>query len=110
MAAIEKTREFKGVYHVLMGALSPLQGIGPDDLKIKGLLARIGDGVDRSDSRDQPERRRRGDGDLPRAAAQAARRQGDAHRDGRAGRQRSRVRRRSDDAQGDRRAARGLDA
>ena len=45
VSAIEKTREFKGVYHVLMGALSPLQGIGPDDLKIKGLLARIGDGV-----------------------------------------------------------------
>jgi recombination protein RecR len=45
VAAIEKTREFKGVYHVLMGALSPLQGIGPDDLKIKGLLARVGDGV-----------------------------------------------------------------
>ena len=38
MTAIEKTREFKGVYHVLMGALSPLQGVGPDDLKIKGLL------------------------------------------------------------------------
>ena len=37
-AAIEKTREFKGLYHVLMGALSPLQGIGPDELKIKGLL------------------------------------------------------------------------
>jgi recombination protein RecR len=45
VAAIEKTREFKGVYHVLMGALSPLQGIGPDDLKIKGLLTRIGGGV-----------------------------------------------------------------
>ncbi len=45
VAAIEKTREFKGTYHVLMGALSPLQGIGPDDLKIKGLLARIGTGV-----------------------------------------------------------------
>src|SRR5882724_3580209 len=45
VSAIEKTREFKGVYHVLMGALSPLQGIGPDDLKIKGLLARVGDGV-----------------------------------------------------------------
>jgi recombination protein RecR len=43
--AIEKTREFKGTYHVLMGALSPLQGIGPDDLKIKSLLARIGEGV-----------------------------------------------------------------
>jgi recombination protein RecR len=45
VSAIEKTREFKGVYHVLMGALSPLQGIGPEELKIKGLLARIGDGV-----------------------------------------------------------------
>jgi recombination protein RecR len=45
VAAIEKTREFKGMYHVLMGALSPLQGIGPDDLKIKGLLGRVGNGV-----------------------------------------------------------------
>jgi recombination protein RecR len=45
VAAIEKTREFKGTYHVLMGALSPLQGIGPDDLKIKGLLARVVNGV-----------------------------------------------------------------
>ena len=45
VAVIEKTREFKGVYHVLMGALSPLQGIGPDDLKIKGLLARVTNGV-----------------------------------------------------------------
>ena len=38
---IEKTGGFRGVYHVLLGALSPLQGVGPDDLKIKGLLARI---------------------------------------------------------------------
>ena len=45
VAAIEKTREFKGVYHVLMGALSPLQGIGPDDLKIKSLLQRVSNGV-----------------------------------------------------------------
>ena len=45
VAAIEKTREFKGTYHVLMGALSPLQGIGPVDLKIKGLLSRVNDGV-----------------------------------------------------------------
>jgi recombination protein RecR len=40
--AIEKTRGFSGTYHVLMGVLSPLQGIGPDDLKIKDLVARIG--------------------------------------------------------------------
>jgi recombination protein RecR len=45
VTAVEKAREFKGLYHVLMGALSPLQGVGPDDLKIKGLLARIQDGV-----------------------------------------------------------------
>jgi len=41
---IERTRDFKGLYHVLMGALSPLQGVGPDDLKIKGLLSRVGNG------------------------------------------------------------------
>jgi recombination protein RecR len=44
VAAIEKTRDFRGVYHVLMGALSPLQGVGPDDLKIRGLLTRVGEG------------------------------------------------------------------
>ncbi|MEZ5283900.1 MAG: recombination mediator RecR [Vicinamibacterales bacterium] len=41
---IEKTGGHRGTYHVLMGAISPLSGVGPDDLKIKGLLARIGDG------------------------------------------------------------------
>jgi recombination protein RecR len=41
---VEKPGGFRGVYHVLLGALSPLQGIGPDDLKIKGLLARIAGG------------------------------------------------------------------
>ena len=44
VAAIEKTRGFKGRYHVLMGAIAPLQGIGPDDLKIKGLLTRLAAG------------------------------------------------------------------
>jgi recombination protein RecR len=44
VTAIEKTRDFKGVYHVLMGALSPLQGIGPDELKIKPLLTRVAGG------------------------------------------------------------------
>jgi recombination protein RecR len=42
--AIEKGGEFQGVYHVLMGALSPLQGVGPDDLKIRSLLARVAKG------------------------------------------------------------------
>ena len=41
---VEKTREFRGRYHVLMGVLSPLHGVGPDDLKIKGLLDRVGAG------------------------------------------------------------------
>jgi len=45
VTAIEKTREFRGTYHVLMGAISPLQGVGPDDLKIKELLARVTNGV-----------------------------------------------------------------
>ena len=41
VTVIERTGQFSGVYHVLMGALSPLQGIGPDDLKIGSLLGRI---------------------------------------------------------------------
>jgi len=45
VSVVEKTREFRGAYHVLMGTLSPLHGVGPDDLKIKGLLARVGGGT-----------------------------------------------------------------
>ena len=41
--AMEKTHEFKGVYHVLHGSISPMNGIGPDDIKIKELLARLMD-------------------------------------------------------------------
>ena len=41
LLAVERTRDFKGRYHVLQGALSPLQGIGPDELKIEGLLQRV---------------------------------------------------------------------
>lgn len=50
--AVERTREFKGRYHVLGGALNPLSGIGPDQLRIRELLARIAnqeDGVDVSE-------------------------------------------------------------
>jgi recombination protein RecR len=43
--AVEKTRQFNGLYHVLGGALSPLQGIGPDQLKIKSLIERLKDGA-----------------------------------------------------------------
>ena len=39
--AIERTHEYKGVYHVLHGSISPMNGVGPDDIKIKELLARI---------------------------------------------------------------------
>lgn len=42
--AMERTHEFKGVYHVLHGSISPMNGIGPDDIKIKELLARLSDG------------------------------------------------------------------
>ena len=42
--AMERTHEFKGVYHVLHGSISPMNGIGPDDIKIKELLARLMDG------------------------------------------------------------------
>jgi len=41
VAAIEKTREFRGRYHVLWGALSPLRGIGPDEIDVAGLVARV---------------------------------------------------------------------
>jgi recombination protein RecR len=41
LVTIEKTREYRGLYHVLHGALSPIRGIGPDDLKIRGLLERL---------------------------------------------------------------------
>jgi len=44
VAAMERTREFKGVYHVLQGAISPLDGIGPDDLRIAELLHRVSEG------------------------------------------------------------------
>lgn len=42
--AFERTREYKGLYHVLHGVISPMDGIGPDQIKIKELLARMGDG------------------------------------------------------------------
>lgn len=44
--AMEKTGEFNGLYHVLHGAISPMDGIGPNDIKIKGLLKRLEDGVE----------------------------------------------------------------
>lgn len=45
VVAIEKTREFRGRYHVLGGAISPIEGIGPDALRIRELIARLADGT-----------------------------------------------------------------
>src|SRR6202044_4230500 len=44
IAAVEKSRHYNGVYHVLHGALSPLHGVGPDQLRISNLLTRVGRG------------------------------------------------------------------
>jgi len=43
--AVERTREFRGRYHVLGGAINPMEGIGPDDLRIKELMRRLADGT-----------------------------------------------------------------
>jgi recombination protein RecR len=43
VVAIEKTREFRGRYHVLGGAISPIEGIGPDDLRVRELMTRLAD-------------------------------------------------------------------
>ena len=45
VVAVERTREFRGRYHVLGGAISPIDGIGPEDLRIRELLQRLGDGT-----------------------------------------------------------------
>lgn len=44
VVAMERTHEFKGVYHVLHGSISPMNGVGPDDIKLKELLSRLMDG------------------------------------------------------------------
>ncbi|MEP6852939.1 MAG: recombination mediator RecR [bacterium] len=43
--AVERTREFRGRYHVLGGAISPIDGVGPDDLRVRELMARLADGT-----------------------------------------------------------------
>src|SRR3712207_7809082 len=45
VVAIERTREFRGRYHVLGGAISPIEGIGPDDLRVKELMTRLMNGT-----------------------------------------------------------------
>jgi recombination protein RecR len=45
VVAVEKTREFRGRYHVLGGAISPIEGVGPDDLRVRELMVRLADGT-----------------------------------------------------------------
>jgi recombination protein RecR len=45
VAAVERMREYRGRYHVLGGAISPIEGVGPEDLRIKELMARLADGT-----------------------------------------------------------------
>lgn len=44
VVAMEKTREYKGLYHVLQGAINPMEGVGIDDIRVRELMARLGDG------------------------------------------------------------------
>jgi len=45
LSAIERTGEFRGLYHVLQGAISPIDGIGPEQLRVRELIARLGEGT-----------------------------------------------------------------
>ena len=71
IATIEKTRSYGGVYHVLHGTLSPVNGVGPEQLRIANLLTRL-DGGGRGDPGDVADDRRRGYGRLPRAGSSSA--------------------------------------
>ena len=72
VVAVERTREFRGRYHVLGGAISPIDGIGPDDLRVRELHDPAGRRHGhRAHPRDRPQPRGRGDRDLPGPAAQA---------------------------------------
>ena len=78
VVAIERTREFRGRYHVLGGAISPIDGVGPDDLRVRELMMRLADGtVHGADPRHRPQPGGRGHRDLPGPAGQAD----GAHRD-----------------------------
>ena len=92
LISVERTAEFRGLYHVLGGALSPIDGVEPADLRIDELMQRVErNGVEEVVRRDQPEHDRRGDRRLPRRPA-ARPRPGHAARERAARRRRSRVR------------------
>ena len=95
--AMERTGEYRGRYHVLLGALSPLDGIGPDELKVRELLAPgRGEPHPRDHPGDEPERRGRRDRALPVQAPAPARAPRHADRARSPGRGRPRVRGRGD--------------
>jgi recombination protein RecR len=54
LMAVERTREYRGRYHVLHGALSPLEGIGPEQLRLKELLARLAEAAESQPARQRP--------------------------------------------------------
>ena len=96
IVAVEKTQEFNGRYHVLQGAISPIEGIGPEQLRVRELLARIDDGGrGGGHPLHQPEPRGRGHRHVPEPAAEGPAGEGHAHRQRPPGRRRPRVRRRA---------------
>ena len=109
VVAIERTGEFRGRYHVLGGAINPLEGIGPDNLRIRELMTRLGGGDGQgADPRHRPEHRGRGDRDVPGAAGQADGHRGHPAGQRPAGRRRPGVRRRDHAGPGLRGPPRGL--
>ena len=109
IAAIEKTKHFNGVYHVLHGSISPLHGVGPDQLRISNLMRRVEDGqVDEVILATNPTIEGEATATYLSRPTAARGAQGDADRDGDSGRQRHRICRRNHDAEGDGRAAGAL--
>ena len=94
LVAVEKTRSYKGLYHVLHGSLSPIRGIGPDDLHLANLLPRLrpenNDGVEVREVilATNPNTEGEATANYISRLLEAARRACDAHRDGDACRQR----------------------
>ena len=108
VVSVERTGEYRGLYHVLGGALSPLDGVEPGDLRIDGLIGRVeANGVDGGRPRDQSDHDGGGDGRVPRGSP-ARSRAGDAPRERASGRRRPRVRGRGDARPGARRPTRNV--
>ena len=90
LAAYEKTGKYDGVYHVLHGAISPMLGIGPDDIRLKELMQRLADGrYQRSDHCHQFQSGRRDNGNVYQQADQTYRNPGQQDRKWSSGRRRS---------------------